>query len=132
MTNDRIHFVIGCALLGLLVSAFALAAIWGHAEARDLKLREESGVIGDRLFDALYAYKRDRASFPVSLDDLVASGHLARIEPPTWGARQWSYKPYLNDDGTVKGFWLEVGIAPDDCYPCLYRAWDDRGWAFDN
>lgn len=115
---------------------------WAHRDAGRL---EETRRLGAELVAALEAYRADRGEYPETLDDLVPD-YLARIERPTWGVGEWTYRRYAvqadagmaadsadaGGAGDVAYYFTLSVAANEQRYPVLYYDVADRRWVLNN
>src|SRR5687767_7171610 len=68
------------------------AAVYAYAH-RDLGSLEDTKQRGSQLVSAIENYRRDNGVYPDSLGALVPK-YTQRIEPPSWGLGEWTYRRY--------------------------------------
>jgi hypothetical protein len=119
------------------LTAGALVYAYAH---RDLGSLEDTKQRGSFLVSAIEQYRRDNGVYPDSLGALVPR-YAPRIEPPTWGLGEWTYRKYeqripperVTATGDTLARFFDLS-APENAahYPVLF--WDpaDRRWVLNN
>jgi type II secretory pathway pseudopilin PulG len=123
----------------IIATLAAGGLVYAYAH-RDLGSLEDTKQQGALLVAAIESYRRDNGVYPDSLGALVPT-YVPRIEPPTWGLREWTYRRYEQrippDKVTTPGDTLARFFdlsAPENPahYPVLFWDVKDQRWVLNN